>query len=59
MLLANIVIIIVSVFALAYGAALLVDSAGLSSLLVLSGMVIFVVILMRIGWRVGKGRCCW
>ncbi len=41
MLLANIVIIIVSVFALAYGAALLVDSAGLSSLLILSGMVIY------------------
>lgn len=31
-----------------------IDPAGLSSLMVLSGMVIFVVILMRTGWRLAR-----
>ncbi len=33
---------------------MIIDPAGLSSLLLLSGMVIFVVILMRSGWRLAR-----
>jgi cation:H+ antiporter len=33
---------------------MVIDSAGLSSLIVLSGMVIFVVVLMRIGWKLNR-----
>jgi cation:H+ antiporter len=33
---------------------MIIDSAGLSSLIVLSGMVIFVVVLMRIGWKLNR-----
>ena len=33
---------------------MVIDSAGLSSLMLLSGMVIFVVILMRVGWKLNR-----
>ncbi len=33
---------------------MVIDSAGWSSLLLLSGMVIFVVILMRVGWKLNR-----
>lgn len=33
---------------------MVIDSAGLSSLMVLSGMVIFVVVLMRVGWKLNR-----
>jgi cation:H+ antiporter len=33
---------------------MIIDSAGLSSLMLLSGMVIFVVVLMRVGWRLNR-----
>lgn len=33
---------------------MVIDSAGLSSLMLLSGMVIFVVVLMRIGWKLNR-----
>lgn len=33
---------------------MVIDSAGLSSLVLLSGMVIFVVILMRVGWKLNR-----
>lgn len=33
---------------------MVIDSAGLSSLIVLSGMVIFVVVLMRVGWKLNR-----
>ena len=33
---------------------MVIDSAGLSSLMQLSGMVIFVVILMRVGWKLNR-----
>ena len=33
---------------------MVIDSAGLGSLMLLSGMVIFVVILMRVGWKLNR-----
>ena len=33
---------------------MVIDSAGLSSLMLLSGMVIFVVVLMRVGWKLNR-----
>jgi cation:H+ antiporter len=33
---------------------MVIDLAGLSSLMVLSGMVIFVVVLMRVGWKLNR-----
>lgn len=33
---------------------MIIDSAGLSSLMLLSGMVLFVVVLMRVGWRLNR-----
>jgi cation:H+ antiporter len=33
---------------------MIIDSAGFTSLMVLSGMVIFVVILMRLGWKLNR-----
>lgn len=33
---------------------MVIDSAGFTSLMVLSGMVIFVVVLMRVGWKLNR-----
>ncbi len=33
---------------------MVIDSAGLGSLMMLSGMVIFVVVLMRVGWKLNR-----